>query len=157
LELYDQVEWNRTSPSTALCQTTAREGPQRTGPLRGRRKRPVRCGHGHDGGEPWRGRRSPRDSARGHRPRRGALNQRLQPSPKHNGDLRLVEATTFGDVHPSSTAPRRGGSSIVVLGSPGEELLEIDGREVRVTSPEKVFFSESGETKLDLVGHYVRL
>lgn len=43
------------------------------------------------------------------------------------------------------------------LGSQREELLEIDGREVRITSPEKVFFEERGETKLDLVRHYLRL
>ncbi len=33
-------------------------------------------------------------------------------------------------------------------------LLDIAGREVRVTSPEKVLFSERGETKLDLVNYY---
>jgi DNA ligase D len=38
-----------------------------------------------------------------------------------------------------------------------EEVLEIDGHEVRVTSPNKVFFSERGETKLDLVHHYLRV
>ena len=37
----------------------------------------------------------------------------------------------------------------------GEEVLEIDGREVRITSPDKVFFPERGETKLDLVKHYM--
>ena len=37
------------------------------------------------------------------------------------------------------------------------ELLEIAGREVRITSPSKVFFSERGETKLDLVKHYVQV
>jgi DNA ligase D len=37
-----------------------------------------------------------------------------------------------------------------------EEVLEIDGREVRITSPGKVFFPERGETKLDLVKHYIR-
>jgi DNA ligase D len=42
------------------------------------------------------------------------------------------------------------------LGSPSEELVEIDGREVRITSPDKVFFSERGETKRDLVRHYLR-
>jgi DNA ligase D len=42
------------------------------------------------------------------------------------------------------------------VGSPSEELLEIDGREVRITSPGKVFFGERGETKLDLVHHYFR-
>lgn len=36
------------------------------------------------------------------------------------------------------------------------ELVEIAGREVRITSPSKVFFSEGGETKLDLVHHYMR-
>jgi DNA ligase D len=41
------------------------------------------------------------------------------------------------------------------LALPSEELLEIDGREVRITSPDKVFFSERGETKLDLVRHYL--
>jgi DNA ligase D len=43
------------------------------------------------------------------------------------------------------------------LAAAREELLEIDGREVRITSPDKVFFSERGETKLDLVRHYLRL
>ena len=37
------------------------------------------------------------------------------------------------------------------------EVLEIDGREVTITSPDKVFFSEHGETKLDLVRYYVRV
>jgi DNA ligase D len=38
-----------------------------------------------------------------------------------------------------------------------EEILEIDGREVRITSPGKAYFPERGETKLDLVNHYVRV
>ena len=42
------------------------------------------------------------------------------------------------------------------LGSPSEEILEIEGREVRITSPDKVFFAERGETKLELVRHYLR-
>ena len=36
-----------------------------------------------------------------------------------------------------------------------EEILEIDDHEVRITSPDKVFFPERGETKLDLVNHYL--
>jgi DNA ligase D len=36
-------------------------------------------------------------------------------------------------------------------------VIEVDGREVRITSPDKVFFSERGETKLDLVHHYLRV
>lgn len=34
-------------------------------------------------------------------------------------------------------------------------ILELAGREVRVTNPDKVFFSERGETKLDLVRYYL--
>ena len=34
-------------------------------------------------------------------------------------------------------------------------LLDLDGVEVRVTSPGKVFFSKRGETKLDLVRYYL--
>ncbi|HXV32370.1 MAG TPA: non-homologous end-joining DNA ligase [Gaiellaceae bacterium] len=36
-----------------------------------------------------------------------------------------------------------------------EELLEIAGHPVSVTSPDKVFFPERGETKLDLVRYYL--
>jgi DNA ligase D len=36
-----------------------------------------------------------------------------------------------------------------------EELLVIAGREMRISSPGKVFFPERGETKLDLVKHYL--
>src|SRR5918994_7538858 len=35
------------------------------------------------------------------------------------------------------------------------EVVEAAGREVRITSPEKMFFPERGETKLDLVRYYV--
>src|SRR5918999_6156126 len=37
-----------------------------------------------------------------------------------------------------------------------EEILLIEDREVRISSPEKVVFPERGETKLDLVRHYLR-
>ena len=36
-------------------------------------------------------------------------------------------------------------------------ILELAGHEVRVTSPGKVFFAERGETKCDLVEHYLRV
>jgi DNA ligase D len=36
-----------------------------------------------------------------------------------------------------------------------EEIVAIDGREVRISSPDKVVFAERGETKLDLVKYYV--
>ena len=35
------------------------------------------------------------------------------------------------------------------------ELLDIDGREVRVTNPHKVYFPVAGVTKLDLVNYYL--
>ena len=37
-----------------------------------------------------------------------------------------------------------------------EEVLIINDNEVKITSPDKVFFPERGETKLDLVNHYLR-
>jgi len=43
-----------------------------------------------------------------------------------------------------------------VAASP-EHRLEVDGHELVITSPDKVFFSERGETKLDLVEHYLRV
>jgi DNA ligase D len=36
-----------------------------------------------------------------------------------------------------------------------EETLEVAGRDVAVTSPDKVFFAERGETKLELVRYYL--
>jgi DNA ligase D len=36
-----------------------------------------------------------------------------------------------------------------------EYVLEVAGRDIAVTSPHKVFFSERGETKLDLVRYYL--
>jgi DNA ligase D len=36
----------------------------------------------------------------------------------------------------------------------GGVQLELDGREVHVSSPDKVFFAERGETKLDLIRYY---
>src|ERR671910_2213491 len=36
-----------------------------------------------------------------------------------------------------------------------EYVLEVDGRGIAITSPDKVFFLEQGETKLDLVRYYL--
>src|SRR6201991_178135 len=38
-----------------------------------------------------------------------------------------------------------------------EELLELDGHEVRLSSPDKLLFGERGETKRDLVEYYLRV
>ncbi len=43
------------------------------------------------------------------------------------------------------------------MAKPAPVHLEIGGRDVRITSPDKVFFPERGETKLDLVHHYLRV
>jgi DNA ligase D len=38
-----------------------------------------------------------------------------------------------------------------------EHTLEVAGREITISSPDKVFFAERGETKLDLVGYYLAI
>jgi DNA ligase D len=48
--------------------------------------------------------------------------------------------------------PRGGGYGCRVT---EEHVLEVAGREITVTSPDKVFFPERGETKLDLVRYYL--
>jgi DNA primase len=39
--------------------------------------------------------------------------------------------------------------------APPPAELEVDGRTVAVTNPDKVFFAARGETKLDLARYYV--
>src|SRR5215510_3929283 len=36
-----------------------------------------------------------------------------------------------------------------------KEVLEIGGREVTITNPDKVYFPDAGYTKLDLVNYYL--
>src|SRR5436190_8920697 len=36
-----------------------------------------------------------------------------------------------------------------------KEILEIGGREVSVSNPDKVYFPKAGHTKMDLVRHYL--
>src|SRR6187200_1614502 len=44
----------------------------------------------------------------------------------------------------------------IVWGMPArKEVLEVAGREVTVSNPDKVFFPKTGHTKLDLVRYYV--
>ena len=63
--------------------------------------------------------------------------------------LPLRRSSTVGDT-PRRAAGRYGGA---VAGSDAQ-VLDLAGREVRITSPDKVLFSERGETKLDLVRYY---
>ena len=51
---------------------------------------------------------------------------------------------------PSGPVPGYGSGTVA-----DEETLDIAGRTVAVTSPDKVFFAEHGETKLDLVRYYL--
>ena len=39
--------------------------------------------------------------------------------------------------------------------SPRSTVLELDGREVTITNPDKVFFPKTGHTKIDLVNYYL--
>src|SRR5947199_4218873 len=39
--------------------------------------------------------------------------------------------------------------------TPREEVLEVAGREVKISNPDKLFFPKSGHTKLDLVRYYM--
>jgi hypothetical protein len=64
---------------------------------------------------------------------------------------------------PVSPAPDDAGSvpicnrAAVPKATGDERVLDLDGKQVRVTNPDKVFFAASGETKGDLVDHYVRV
>src|SRR3954447_17403190 len=42
------------------------------------------------------------------------------------------------------------------VGAADDNALEVDGPELLISHPDKVFFSEHAETKLDLVNHYLR-
>jgi hypothetical protein len=61
---------------------------------------------------------------------------------------------------PSAPAPRRGSVKLPqarrgrLVARDDAQVLELAGREVRITSPDKVLFAERGETKLDLVRYY---
>jgi len=46
---------------------------------------------------------------------------------------------------------------VQVVAAAPEQRLEVDGHELVISSPDKIFFRERGETKLDLVEHYRRV
>ncbi len=78
----------------------------------------------------------------------------------HTFRVQSATATVLGIMTPGNfDAPRSSGrrwpSSVPgVAAAKDAEVLELAGREVRITSPSKVLFSERGETKLDLVRYY---
>jgi DNA ligase D len=55
---------------------------------------------------------------------------------------------------PKSLAARPGGGKLAPVPAK-KELLEVAGREVAVSNPDKVYFPKAGYTKLDLVRYYV--
>src|SRR5215218_8187507 len=54
-------------------------------------------------------------------------------------------------------SPRRWRRSVVVVAKAEVTIIEVAGREVPLSRPDKVLFAERGETKADLVAHYLRL
>ena len=57
-----------------------------------------------------------------------------------------------------AAAGRRGGEAGARLsrdGEPGSSVIEVAGREVRITNPGKVYWAGPGHTKLDLVRYYL--
>src|SRR6202140_5768312 len=41
------------------------------------------------------------------------------------------------------------------MSAPTDEILDVAGREVTISNPDKVFFPKTGHTKLDLVRYYM--
>src|SRR6476620_2208377 len=72
----------------------------------------------------------------------------------HHPDERpRLESTAFARgnlARPSMDGPRYR----VAMPSP-KEILEIGGHEVAISNPQKVYFPDSGYTKLDLVHYYL--
>src|SRR5262249_9158258 len=58
-----------------------------------------------------------------------------------------LQATELGH-HQTTFCPRP------LMATP-TKVLEIEGRSVTITNPEKVFFPKTGHTKLDLVNYYL--
>src|SRR5713226_3393313 len=88
-------------------------------------------------------------------------------TPPGSGELSREGSLAFssGLPHPHSTAPRRAEAYFSILKEwrrtqalrqrPALPVtLVLDGREVTISNPDKLFFSERGETKLDLVLFY---
>ncbi len=71
--------------------------------------------------------------------------------------VRTVDRRGAPDPHGIAALSGAGcaGLASSALAARDEEIVEVDGREVRISSPGKVVFSERGETKLDLVRHYL--
>src|SRR5437870_3158551 len=60
-----------------------------------------------------------------------------------------------GCAHPAPPAACRLGGMVAQNMPARTTVLEIDGREVLITNPDKIFFPRTGHTKLDLVNYYL--
>jgi DNA ligase D len=67
----------------------------------------------------------------------------------------LTGETTHSGLH--SEGRRRDCGKNRTMPSSAEKVLDVGGRAVRVTHPDKVYFSERGETKLDLINFYLAI
>src|SRR5690606_20063374 len=76
----------------------------------------------------------------------------LQAGDRHVVDDGGGQLTRLHGRRPYAVAGRRFGT--VARVSDDAVVLELDGHEVRVTHPDKVFFPRTGHTKLDLVEYY---
>src|SRR6478735_6236011 len=71
--------------------------------------------------------------------------------PLHHDERPVSEST----VRASSTGRANLSRGRVLGMAPEKETLTLNGREVTVSNPRKVYFPESGHTKLDLVNYYI--
>jgi DNA ligase D len=88
------------------------------------------------------------------------IRTRIQPNSNPNRKTlgRFPQVPGVGStprIGPKWDSTITGHGSVNVMAS-GEEVLQIDSREVPISHPNKVYFSERGQTKLDLVRHYLR-
>src|SRR3954467_6705507 len=74
--------------------------------------------------------------------------QTFPGSPRPRGPRRLAAAPV---------SDRRPSRYVATMAAHDEEVLDLDGRAVRLSSPGKLLFAEHGETKRDLVDYYLRV
>ena len=58
---------------------------------------------------------------------------------------------------PTLSRPGHRSGRFAVVSGESERLVEISGRDVRISSPDKIYFPELGATKFDLVSYYLEV
>src|SRR5678816_3397999 len=69
----------------------------------------------------------------------------------HPAGGELAEQLVLPQSHPDRALTHLAGETVPTV----HTEVEVDGRKVRISNPDKVFFSARGETKLDLVRYYL--